>query len=125
MPTDAARFTVALGEPRPAEGDRPSQSRVYRSFVAKDAFPTIDVTTLYDSFKLAVERYAGQPCLGHRPVDPEDPSGKKLGPFVFQTVRRREEERRRTGDGAFSFRGVCRARATPSCVRIHPACAAA
>jgi hypothetical protein len=104
MPTDAARFTVAVGETRPAEGARPSQSRVYRSYVAKEAFPTIDVTTLHDSFRLAVERFAGQPCLGHRPADPEDPSGKTRGPFVFQTVRggreRRREGRGRNGGAA-------------------------
>jgi long-chain acyl-CoA synthetase len=81
-PPSAARFTVAVGDPRPAAGSRPSQSSVYRSYVAKDGFPTIDVTTLYDSFRLAAERYSAQPCLGHRPIDTE--TGKP-GPFVFQT----------------------------------------
>jgi long-chain acyl-CoA synthetase len=80
--SSAARFTVALGASRPSKGDRPSQSAIYRSYVAKDGFPTIDVTTLYDSFRLAVERYGGQPCLGHRPIDGE--TGKP-GPYVFQT----------------------------------------
>jgi long-chain acyl-CoA synthetase len=83
-PSGAARFTVALGDARPAEGKRLSQSAIYRSYVAKDGFPTIDVTTLYDSFRQACERYSGQPCLGHRPVDAE--SGKP-GPYVFQTYK--------------------------------------
>jgi long-chain acyl-CoA synthetase len=60
-----------VSEVRPAKDGVPSASRVYRNKVALDGFPDLSkngVTTLYELFQYGVKKFAGEKCLGYRPV---------------------------------------------------------
>lgn len=72
---------IKVGESRPATEGSVSASPIYRSIAAKDGFPELDATTLYDLFTKSVAKFPKNKCLGHRP---KDASGK-VGPYVFQT----------------------------------------
>ncbi len=62
MPT--YKHLVEVEPARPAQGDVPSASPVYRSKVAKDGFPTVPFSTLYELFDQAVTKYPNNKCLG-------------------------------------------------------------
>lgn len=48
-------YLVALGETRPAAGDTPSASRIYRNVIAKDGFPEVlEAQTLAEVFAQSV-----------------------------------------------------------------------
>lgn len=60
---------ITLGDIRPASGDQPSASRVYRNAVAADGFPTpVSATTLYELFQNSVTKFSSERCLGWRPI---------------------------------------------------------
>lgn len=65
----ASKFLVPVGDIRPAEGDRPSASKIYRNAVAEKGFPELGAKTLYELFQNSVSKYSGEKCLGWRPVD--------------------------------------------------------
>ena len=62
-------FLVSVGDARPASGDRPSASRIYRNAVAVDGFPApLPATTLYELFQASVAAFGPERCLGWRPI---------------------------------------------------------
>lgn len=72
---------VQIEPARPATDSKPSASPVYRHISAKDAFPTLEVSTLYQLFERSVKRSSQSPCLGMRYKGADG----VVGPFVFQT----------------------------------------
>eukprot|EP00878_Enallax_costatus_P044442 GHUV01053071.1.p1 GENE.GHUV01053071.1~~GHUV01053071.1.p1 ORF type:complete len:122 (-),score=17.60 GHUV01053071.1:141-506(-) len=65
------QFLVPLLDVRPAEGGRPSASRIYRNAIAKDKMPTLEATTLHELFEGSVRQHGNEKCLGWRPVNAE------------------------------------------------------
>ncbi|KAF8060497.1 LACS4 [Scenedesmus sp. PABB004] len=76
-----ASYLVPTGEVRPASGDTPSASRVYRNVVAKDGFPEAPggVKTLYELFQTSVGKFGAEKLLGWRPVGADG----KPGPYEW------------------------------------------
>eukprot|EP00955_Chlamydomonas_euryale_P118088 366518-Chlamydomonas_euryale.AAC.5 len=81
MAANRAAFVVQVGEPRPATSAKPSASAVYRHTLAKDGFPTIEASTLYELFARSVHKYGPNPCLGRRPIQDDGTAG----PYTFKT----------------------------------------
>jgi hypothetical protein len=75
-------WLVPSGETRAASGDTPSASRIYRNVVAKDGFPSIEATTLFELFQNSVAKYSGEKLLGWRPIDA---ATGKAGPYEWLT----------------------------------------
>jgi long-chain acyl-CoA synthetase len=75
-------WLIPTGETRAASGDTPSASRIYRNVVAKDGFPSIEATTLFELFQNSVSKYSGEKLLGWRPIDA---STGKAGPYEWLT----------------------------------------
>ncbi len=74
---------VEIGETRPAAGDVPSASKIYRAAISKNGFPHIEgVTTLYELFDRSVKAHADKPCLGHRAV-----KDGAAGDYEYQTYK--------------------------------------
>lgn len=67
--TNKRQYLVPVGDIRPASGDVPSASKIYRNVVAEKEFPKIDASTLYELFQNSVSKYSGEKCLGWRPID--------------------------------------------------------
>jgi long-chain acyl-CoA synthetase len=70
------QYLVEVGPSRPASGDKPSASKVYRHRLAKDAFPNAEFSTLHDLFQRSVARFAAEPLLGWRPVNAQGGVGE-------------------------------------------------
>lgn len=66
MPTPST--LSECGASRPASGDRPSASAIYRCASSKDGFPVPETATLLELWQASAKRFAASPCLGHRPV---------------------------------------------------------
>ena len=76
---------------RPAEGDVPSASPVYRHKVtAGKGFPAhvVDFSTLYELFEKSSAKFPNRPCLGKR----EKAADGTVGPFVFKTYAQVKED---------------------------------
>lgn len=80
---------VTVGEVRPAAGDTPSASKIYRNAVAEKEFPTIDASTLYELFQNSVRKFGGEKCLGWRPIDSET---GKAGDYKWMTYAETNEK---------------------------------
>lgn len=93
------KFVVPVGEARPANGNVPSASQIYRSTPYKDGNPTLEVTTLYELFERAVEKYPNNDCLGVRPKDKDG----KAGDYVFETYKEVAEQVTHLASGEFCF----------------------
>ena len=76
------KFVVEVEPAKQAVDGKPSAGPVYRSVVAKDGYPTIKPTTLYEMFDSSVKAYGDRECLGKREVKDGEP-----GPFVFKTYK--------------------------------------
>jgi long-chain acyl-CoA synthetase len=77
------QYLVEAGPSRPAKGNVPSASKVFRNSVAADGFPTSDHTTLHELFSSSVAKFAAEPLLGWRPID--EATGKAAGEFEWMT----------------------------------------
>ena len=75
-------WVVEVGPARPATAGLPSAGPVYRNIAAKDGFPTIEPTTLFELFENSVKKHADKECLGRREV-----KDGVAGPFVFKTYK--------------------------------------
>lgn len=75
-------YILPTGEIRPASGDRPSASRIYRNTIAADGFPkAIAATTLHELFQDSVAKFGPNNALGWRPIGPDG----KAGPYQWLT----------------------------------------
>ena len=74
--------------PRQAAGDIPSASAAYRHASAKDGYPTLGVSTLFENFVVSVEKYASNKCLGWREKDKDGVAG----PYVWKNYKEVGEE---------------------------------
>ena len=64
------KYLVATGDVRPAEGDRPSASKIYRNKITTEGDQKpFKGTTLHETWQDSVRSYSSQPCFGHRPID--------------------------------------------------------
>lgn len=83
-------YLVATGDVRPAEGDRPSASRIYRNKHSIEGeqkpFPG---TTLHETFQDSVRKYSDQPCFGFRPIDK---ATNKAGDYQWITYAEANEK---------------------------------
>ncbi|MEW5304926.1 MAG: hypothetical protein WDW36_007501 [Sanguina aurantia] len=79
---------VQVEPARAATDTTPSASPAYRHISAKDAFPTLEVSTLYQLFERSVRRSPHSPCLGMRYKGTDG----QVGPFVFQTYGEVDKE---------------------------------
>ncbi|GLI61184.1 hypothetical protein VaNZ11_003476 [Volvox africanus] len=66
---------------RQATADKPSASPVYGSLYAKDGFPTVDFSSLFELFERSCNKYPNNLCLGKR----EKNEKGEAGPYVFKT----------------------------------------
>jgi long-chain acyl-CoA synthetase len=82
-------WLIPTGETRAAGGDTPSASRIYRNVVAKDGFPSIEATTLFELFQSSVAKYSGEKMLGWRPIDA---STGKAGSYEWLTYEEVNEK---------------------------------
>jgi len=74
---------VSIGDIRPAQGEKPAASKIYRNIVAKDGFPTaLKATTLHELFQNSVKEFGNEKLLGWRPIDEET---GKAGAFQWLT----------------------------------------
>lgn len=78
----------------------PGRSAVYRHWKFVDQ-PLLDrlapnITTPFEAFENAVQRYPKNKCLGHRPYDPVT---KKFGQYVWQDYSQVAERRKNLGAG--------------------------
>lgn len=91
-------FLSLVSPPRPAAGDGPTSSAVYRNKLAKDGFPSIEPTTVYELFELSAGKYGDTACLGHRPkVD------GVVGDFEFLTYTKAKAAVKEIADGLKSI----------------------
>ncbi|KAG2439883.1 hypothetical protein HYH02_010513 [Chlamydomonas schloesseri] len=77
------KYLVEVEPARPASGDKPSASPVYRSVYAKDGFPTVDFKTLFEMFEQSAAKYPDNQCLGKR----EKNEKGEVGAYVFKTYK--------------------------------------
>eukprot|EP00878_Enallax_costatus_P020601 GHUV01021783.1.p1 GENE.GHUV01021783.1~~GHUV01021783.1.p1 ORF type:complete len:600 (+),score=177.59 GHUV01021783.1:394-2193(+) len=84
------KYLVATGDVRPAEGDRPSASKIYRNKVTieGDQKP-FKGTTLHETWQDSVRTYSSQPCFGHRPIDT---ATSKAGDYQWITYAEANEK---------------------------------
>ncbi|KAG2497767.1 hypothetical protein HYH03_004039 [Edaphochlamys debaryana] len=82
------KWLVEVEAARQAEGDKPSASAVYRHIAAKDGYPSLDFSTLYESFEKAVAKFPNNDCLGKR----EKNEKGEVGPFVFKNYAQVHKE---------------------------------
>lgn len=79
----SAKWVATVGEARQATATQPSASAVYRAAGSKDAFPKLEVSTLYELFARSVEKYPNNKCLGKR----EKKADGTVGPYVWETYK--------------------------------------
>lgn len=82
------KYVVTVGEARPAAGDVPSASPVYRHASAKDGFPELGPKTLFELFEQSVAKFSDKKCLGHRPKLTDG----TRGPYEWRTYAQVKEE---------------------------------
>ncbi|KAF3340507.1 long chain acyl-CoA synthetase 1 isoform X2 [Carex littledalei] len=82
-------YTVEVEEGIPGKDGNPSVGPVYRNALAKDGFPPLepDMTTSWDVFRVAAEKYSGNRMLGWR----EFIQGK-AGPYIWKSYKEVYEE---------------------------------
>lgn len=88
---------VEIEPARPATDGKPSASPAYRHISARNAFPTLEVSTLYQLFERSVKRSPQSPCLGMRYKGADG----VVGPFVFQTYGEIDAEVTNIASGVF------------------------
>lgn len=93
---------VQVEPARAATDTTPSASPAYRHISAKDAFPTLEVSTLYQLFERSVRRSPHSPCLGMRYKGTDG----QVGPFVFQTYGEVDKEVANIASGASQRSGT-------------------
>ncbi|GAB2225460.1 hypothetical protein Droror1_Dr00006252 [Drosera rotundifolia] len=78
-------FIVEVEAAKPARDGRPSMGPAYRSIFAKDGFPELpdDMTTCWDVFSRAAEKYPDNPMLGSRKTI----DGKQAGPYEWLSYK--------------------------------------
>ena len=75
--------TIAVGEGQPEQGEKKAIGPIYRSQVARTAWPTIpNVTTLYELFERSVKNNAERRCIGWRPI-----KNGTAAPYTFHTYK--------------------------------------
>eukprot|EP00878_Enallax_costatus_P003626 GHUV01003840.1.p1 GENE.GHUV01003840.1~~GHUV01003840.1.p1 ORF type:complete len:345 (+),score=105.28 GHUV01003840.1:110-1144(+) len=94
------QYLVSVGDVRPAAGDTPSASRIYRNAVAEKDFPTIDASTLYELFQNSVRKFGGEKCLGWRPINKET---GKAGAYEWMTFDEANEKIQAIASGLSSL----------------------
>jgi|LauGreSuBDMM15SN_2_FD.fasta_scaffold52283_3 long-chain acyl-CoA synthetase len=77
------RYLLQTEGPRAASGDTLSASAAYRNVSAKDGFPAIGITTLYENFTRSVDKYPSNKCLGWR----EKKADGSVSPYVWKTYK--------------------------------------
>lgn len=85
----ANKFSTQVESGRAGKNGQPSVGPVYRNALAKDGFPTIDpnMTTSWDVFSVAAEKYAGNKMLGWREF-----TNGKAGAYLWKTFKETYEE---------------------------------
>lgn len=83
------KFTVQVENGRVGRNGLPSVGPVYRSSLAKDGLPALElgINTSWDIFRLAAEKYPGNRMLGWREV-----INGKFGPYIWKTYKEVYEE---------------------------------
>jgi hypothetical protein len=67
-PHKYGRLVTEVGDAQPSAEGRPAVGPTYRNVVATEGYATLEgVRTLYELFQSSAEKYADNPCLGHRP----------------------------------------------------------
>eukprot|EP00879_Flechtneria_rotunda_P015727 GHRR01016449.1.p1 GENE.GHRR01016449.1~~GHRR01016449.1.p1 ORF type:complete len:141 (+),score=14.04 GHRR01016449.1:67-489(+) len=89
-PQKSKTYLVATGEVRPADGDTPSASKIYRNVIAKDGFPSpVSATTLYELFHNSVSKYGQERLLGWRPINKETGKAQDYVWLTYSEVNER------------------------------------
>nr|XP_010921403.1 long chain acyl-CoA synthetase 1 isoform X1 [Elaeis guineensis] len=85
----AKNYTVQMESGRAGKDGIPSVGPVYRNKLAQDGFPPLhpDMTTSWDVFRVAVEKYAGNKMLGWREF-----TNGKAGRYLWKTYKEVYEE---------------------------------
>ncbi len=67
-PHKYGRLVAEVGSAQPSAEGWPAVGPTYRNVVATEGYATLEgVRTLYELFQSSAEKYAENPCLGHRP----------------------------------------------------------
>lgn len=76
-PHKYGRMVSEVAPAEPSGEGRPAVGPTYRNVVATEGYPTLEgVSTLYELFQSSAEKYADNPCLGHRvEVSTQMPAG--------------------------------------------------
>ncbi|CAL9776133.1 unnamed protein product [Musa acuminata subsp. burmannicoides] len=84
-----ANHTVKVESGRAGEDGKPSVGPVYRNSLAKNGFPPLDpdMTTSWDVFRVAAEKYPNNRMLGWREI-----KNGKAGPYLWKTYKEVYEE---------------------------------
>ena len=81
--TEVGVGTITVGKGRPEQGDKNAIGPIYRSKVARTAWPTIpNVTTLFDLFERSVRNNPQRKCIGWRPI-----RNGEAAPYTFHTYK--------------------------------------
>ena len=73
-------ITIAISEPTPESGDKPSSSAVYRNAISKNGFPGFDQKTMWEMHAFATQKFTSQNAIGWRPK-----ADGKAGAFKWMT----------------------------------------
>lgn len=93
------KFLCEVAPGVPAEGETPSRSAIFRNTVARNDFPTLEVSTLYDLFTRSATKYAKEPCLGLRPKL----ANGEVGPFQFKSYKEVADDVANVASGLSGF----------------------
>ena len=80
---EVVAYLRPVSEVRQAKDGVPSASRIYRNKIALDGFPDLSkygISTLYELFQFSAKKFAGERCLGYRPV-----TGGSVGDYEWLT----------------------------------------
>ncbi|WOL10254.1 long chain acyl-CoA synthetase 1 isoform X1 [Canna indica] len=79
-----ANFTVQVESGRAGKDGNPSVGPVYRNLLAKDGFPATDsdMTTSWDVFRVAAQKFSSNRMLGHREMKDGKP-----GAYMWKTYK--------------------------------------
>lgn len=80
-------WLLSVAPSRPAAGDKPAASAVFRSVESRDGFPTIEATTLYELLQHSVKKYPNNKALGYRPK-----TDGKVGNYEWLTYQQISEK---------------------------------
>lgn len=89
------------GSVRPAEGDKPAASKIYRNVasIEGDQKP-FKGTTLHETFQDSVSSYSNQPCFGFRPIDKDT---GKAGDYKWITYAEANEKVKAVASGLAGY----------------------